>query len=248
MKTLRALTVGRAMMLLFASGSPFTARAADIPTALPPSAIPKVPVPKSPYIAVVYRYADTMLAKGRDTYGPQKTGLLLSALDRTTLAPLPKLPAAPAGVVEGGRRVHGANAQHDQNLLRLLYTLSELTLKPVYREAADAELKWLLENTGSPFLRWDTVQDELDGSDNGSLGPWLLWDRCFDLAPEPAGKFAVALRDRINDPRQAVFPHQAGLRIRTYAVAYARTKDEQFLQAITARLDRLDKSPDSRRM
>ena len=27
--------------------------------------IPKAPVPKSPYIAVVYRYADTMLEKGR---------------------------------------------------------------------------------------------------------------------------------------------------------------------------------------
>jgi hypothetical protein len=41
---------------------------------------------------VVYRYADTMLEKGRDTYGPQKTGLLLSALERSTFAPLPNLP------------------------------------------------------------------------------------------------------------------------------------------------------------
>jgi hypothetical protein len=49
---------------------------------LEPSAVPKVPVPKSPYIAVVYRYADTMLEKGRDTFGPQKTGLLLSARGR----------------------------------------------------------------------------------------------------------------------------------------------------------------------
>jgi hypothetical protein len=40
------------------------------------------------FLKVVRRYADTMIERGRDTYGPQKSGLLLSALDRTTLAPL----------------------------------------------------------------------------------------------------------------------------------------------------------------
>jgi hypothetical protein len=87
-------------------------------------------VPKSPYIAVVYRYADTMLAKGRDTSGPQKTGPAAQALDRATLVPLTNLPAAPGGV-RAGDRVNGANPQHDETFLRLLYTLSELTLKPV---------------------------------------------------------------------------------------------------------------------
>src|SRR6266545_5632729 len=62
--------------------------------------IPKAPVPKSPYIAIVYRYADTMLEKGRDTHGPQKTGLFLSALDRGTLAPMTNRPPAPAGIRE----------------------------------------------------------------------------------------------------------------------------------------------------
>jgi GxxExxY protein len=49
---------------------------------------PKAPVPKSPYIAVVYRYADTLLEKGRD---PSGFVLLRSgpyhphALDQSTL-------------------------------------------------------------------------------------------------------------------------------------------------------------------
>ena len=49
-------------------------------------------------LKVVQRYADTMLERGRDTYGPQKSGLLLSALDRTTLAPLTSRPAPPGGL------------------------------------------------------------------------------------------------------------------------------------------------------
>ena len=228
------------VMCALSGGLILPSLAAEIPTQLEPSAVPRVPVPKSPYIAPVYRYADTMLAKGRDNVGPQKTGVLLSALDRTTFAPLASSPAAPAGV-RAGARVNGANPQHDENLLRLLYTLSELTLKPVYREAADAELKWFLENTASPFSRWEVIKDEPIASESGSFRPWVLWDRCFDLAPEPARKFVLGLKDESDSPRQA------GFRIRTWAVAYARTKDEQFLKSITATLDRFDKKRDSER-
>ena len=91
-----------------------------------------MPVPKSPFIPVIYRYADAMLDKGRDDVGPQKTGLFLSALDRTALAPLSNRPAAPAGVRESdragtaGRALTGANPQHDENLLRLLPSRSDL--------------------------------------------------------------------------------------------------------------------------
>jgi hypothetical protein len=191
--------------------------AADAPTEPP-----KVPVPKSPYIAVVYRYADTMLEKGRDTYGPQKTGLFLSALDRTTFAPPPNLPAA--------------NPQHDENLLRLLYTLSELTLKPMYREAADAELRWLLQNVASPLAAWDVIKDEPVSDSGGFFRTWMLWDRCFDLAPESSKQFALGLQATSHTPRDA------GFKFRTWAVAYARSKDEQFLKKIAASLDMLEKA------
>jgi len=63
--------------------------------------IPKAPVPQSPFIRVVYGYADAMLKNGRDNYGPQKSALFLSALDRNTMAPLTNLPAAPEGIRAG---------------------------------------------------------------------------------------------------------------------------------------------------
>ena len=134
--------------------------------------------------------------------------------------------------MRAGDRVTGANPQHDENLRRLLYTLSELSTKPVYRDAADAELKWLLQNTASPFSQWDVIKDEPIAGDIGYFRPWMLWDRCFDLAPEPARKFAFALKDESDSPRQA------GFRVRTWAVGDARTKDEQFLKSITATIDR----------
>src|SRR5262245_4334798 len=90
-------------------------RAAEIPTELPPGAT-KVPVPKSPYIAVVYKFADTMLEKGRSA-GKS----LMSELERKTLS------------IPDGTKLSAP--EYDENFLRLLYTLSELTLKPTYRAA-----------------------------------------------------------------------------------------------------------------
>jgi hypothetical protein len=241
---------------------------------------PRAPVPSSPFLGVVYRYADAMLDKGRDTHGPQKTGLFLSALDRERLEPLSARPAAPAGVREGDRAgpsggpLTGANLQHDENLLRVLYTLSDLSTKPAYREAADAELKWFLDQARSPatqllpwgeHLSWDTAKDEpaaADGAEGGThefFRPWLLWDRCFDLAPEGSARFALALWEhQIADQTTGAFDRHAGFArpaardgmdfarhagffIRTWAVAYARAKDERFLRAIETLLARFEK-------
>ena len=60
---------------------------------LAPSIGASADVPVSPYLKYVYQYADAMLAEGRDTFGPQPTGLFLSALDRTTMKPLTVRPA-----------------------------------------------------------------------------------------------------------------------------------------------------------
>ena len=232
--------------------------------------IPKVPVPKSPFIPVIYRYADAMLEHGRDTHGAQKTGLFLSALDRKTLGPLTHRPAAPEGVPEGGRvgagerPLTGANLQHDENLLRLLYMLSELSGKPKYREAADVELKWFLQDAASPtkdlfpwsaHRGWDAVNDrpiffinDIPGGPPQFFRPWMLWDRCFELTPEPSKQFALKLWERQNVPSQLRVdlpkherPRQVGFYLRTWAVAHAHTKDAQFLSAIGLLLERLEK-------
>lgn len=193
--------------------------------------IPKAAVPSSPFIRVVYGYADTMLKNGRD-----KNGLLLSALDRNTLAPLTNRPNAPEGVRlsdrvgESDRPLTGSNPCHDENLLRLLLTLTELTLKPQYRAAADVELKRFAEiNASGP----------LDCS-----RPWMLWDRCFQLAADSSQKSGHRLTQRAGSAANS--PRQIGFNIRALAEAYAHTKDEQFARAISGLLDRhqTNRSPD----
>jgi hypothetical protein len=164
------------------------------------------------FLAVVRRYADTMIERGRDTYGPKRSGLFLSALDRRTLAPLTVRPAAPAGIRRGDRpgrawsAMNGANPQLDQNLLRVLYSLSEITGEARYAKAADEELSWFFANTLSPatsllpwgeHLSWDVVLDQpISGGDemmHEFARPWVLWERCFALEPVASRKFALGL-------------------------------------------------------
>jgi hypothetical protein len=219
-----------------------------VSAASPAAAAPK-PVPPSPYLPHVYRYADARLKHGRDNFGPQKTGLFLSALDRKTLAPLTDRPAAPEGVDESLRAgppdgpLVGANPQHDQNFLRLLYTLSELSFKPTYRDAADAELKWFLENSSAaktaPWdenLAWNVIIDTPIAANEKSreyARPWMLWDRCFELSPEASKRLVLGSR-----PTDSTSPRRAGFAIRTFAVAFQHTKDDALLEAIDDTLTR----------
>jgi hypothetical protein len=126
-------------------------------------ASPAAPAPSTNFLEVVRCYADTMIERGRDAYGPQKSGLLLSALDRTTLAPLTVRPAPPGGIRRGDRpgrawvEMNGANPMLDQNLLRVFYTLSEITGDSRYAQIADEELTWFFSHTLSPktsLLPW----------------------------------------------------------------------------------------------
>ena len=164
------------------------------------------------FLAVVRRYADVMIERGRDTYGPVKTGLFLSALDRTTLGPLAVRPAAPGGIRRGDRpgrawsAMNGANPQLDQNLLRVLYILGDVTGDPRYAKAADDELSWFFGHAMSPrtsllpwgeHLSWDVVFDvPISGGDemmHEFARPWVLWERSFALAPEACSRFALGL-------------------------------------------------------
>lgn len=239
-------------------------------------------IPPSPFAGVVYGYADAMLKHGRDTYGPQKTGMLLSALDRNTLKPLTTRPRAPAGVSEGSRPgpaaspLIGSNPQMDQNLLRLLYFLKGLSGEDRYPQAADAELKWVLHNGQSPntgLLAWGAHLSWNVAADRVSCGgvepmhefsrPWMLWDRCFELAPQQSRRFALglwkhhvadqktgALRcrtdfDRSGSRPATECPRQAGFCIRTWAEAFAHTGDAAFLEAIDVVLARYEGKQDS---
>jgi hypothetical protein len=178
--------------------------------------IPKAPVPPSPYLPIIYKYADAMLERGRDT-----NGLFHSALDRTAMAPV--LNRVPEGL-----RLRRSNPHHDQNLLRLLYTLTDLSTKPKYRDAADAELRWFVENADSRNYLSDR--------------PWMLWDRCFNLGLEPKKWF-----EGPRSPHDLTmgFPRYAGFHIRTWATAYACKTNELFLNAIDRVVRDLENHRDS---
>jgi len=180
-------------------------------------------------LETVRRYADAMIDRGRDTYGPQKSGLLLSALDRTTLGLLQVRPAPPGGIRRGDRpgrawvEMNGANPMLDQNLLRAFYTLSELTGDARYAKVADEELTWFFNHTMSPktsllpwgeHLSWDVVHDvPISGGDemmHEFARPWTLWDRCFALAPEASARFALGLWEhQIADHKTGGFDRHA---------------------------------------
>jgi hypothetical protein len=230
------------------------------------------------FLRVVQGYADAMIEKGRDTYGPQKSLLFLSAFDRHAMKPLTTRPASPGGVRRGDRsgpawtHLTGANPQLDQNLLRILYTLTEITGDRKYADAADHEIRWFFENTPSPVtnlfpwgehLSWETTKDGVvSGGDeymHEFARPWTLWDRCWELAPEPCKKFALGLWEHqiANhktggfDRHAPYFEHgpvdgkdfarHAGFYIQTWGYAFKHTKDPVFLQAIEVLLGRFEK-------
>src|SRR5262245_52285069 len=150
------------------------------------AAPPAAPVPKSPSLPLIYRYADTLLERGRDT-----NGVFLGALDRHTFESRP-----------------ATTFCDQQNLLRLLYTLSELSSKPKYREAADAALRAFLKTDPSGYSR-----------------AWMLWNRSFEIAPEASTQFASRLvKERTNA--------HPGFWLRTWSAAYSRTTNEIFRGAI----------------
>jgi len=135
-------------------------------------------VPKSPYIAIVYPYAEAMIKADRAKY--------------------------PLG----------------QNDLRLFYTLSELSGRPNYKIAADAQVKLLLQNPAGMTER---------------SRPWMLWDRCFEINPDQAR----ALVEKSSSIRAfaAAYQHtkdEKFLKLVESAMVPAKSPTEQIAIAIDA--------------
>ena len=174
--------------------------------------VEKFETSKTSFLNVVRRYADAMIEHGRDIYGEKKSGLFLSALDRLKLKPLAVRPEPPGGIRRGDRaglpwlKLVGANPQVDQNLLRVLYTLSKITGDERYSTTADNEIEWFFKNTQSPVtgllpwgehMSWHVMLDKAisSGTDytHEFARPWVLWDKSFELAPEASKRFALGL-------------------------------------------------------
>lgn len=91
---------------------------------------------ETPYLAGVRAQADALLEHAVDRHGPRNTGMILSVLDRRTLAPPAELPPPPDGV-RGTDRAgrYGSNANLQLNLYETLFALSRVTGEERYARA-----------------------------------------------------------------------------------------------------------------
>jgi len=108
-------------------------------------------------------------------------------------------------------------------------------------------------------IGWDFNTETLIEKNAGTIHefarPWLLWDRSFKLAPEACRKFALGLwNHQIADQEKGLYsrhayydkhqpgtgseyPRHGGFYIATWAEAYERTKNPEFLRAIERLVD-----------
>lgn len=214
-----------------------------------------------------------MIEHGRDIYGNEPSPLFAEALDRHTLKMLAgeELKKAKALTFEewlirtNDRMLTGANPMHCQNLYQVLYALTEITGEQRYASEADASLKYFLEHCqGSSGLfywgehaGWDMVKDApIKSNTHEYFRPWVLWDRCWELAPDACKKHALGLwTHQITDqetglysrhayiegekryPSDAPYPRHGGFYVETWAKAYQHTQDATFLKAIETMVD-----------
>ena len=83
-------------------------------------------IPTSPFADVAYRYADAMLQRGATSTVRAKRALSRSVGSAVSVTAA-HASAGSGGIAPGNRWVDGANLQNHENLLRLLYFLSELS-------------------------------------------------------------------------------------------------------------------------
>lgn len=220
---------------------------------------------KTDHLRIVRAYADAMIERGRDTCGKTSSPLFAAALDRKTMK-LGRFGGI-AGIRGGDRTLAGANPMHDQKLYQILYALTEITGEKKYAVEADKALKWFFENCQSPatglmawgeHLGWDFNTERPAGNTHEFFRPWVLWGRCYKLAPEACARFARGVWDhQIGDRKTGNFsrharysshgpgmnsqyPRHGGFYIATWAHAYQQTKDRVFLKAIETVLAHFD--------
>ena len=221
------------------------------------------------HLAIVRRYADAMIENGRDAYGEVKSPLFAATLDRRTMRLPEKKPGGISGIREGDRTLSGANPMHDLNFHQTLYALTPATGEKRYAAEADAALKWFFEHCQSPkgLLAWGEHQgwDFLKEASTAPAAPhefyrpWVLWDRCFKLAPQACHRFATGLwNHQIRDHKTGAFsrhamdiwdttkasarsgyefPRHGGFYIATWAACYEHTDDKEMVTAIECLVD-----------
>ena len=120
------------------------------------------------YLGIVKAYADTMVERGRDTYGPEHSPLFATMLDRKTFRMFSEAEQQRLwrirledwdnwGIRNRDRVFKGADPQHDEDLYQVLYAISQITGDRRYAREADRTIKWFLQRCQSPvtgLLAW----------------------------------------------------------------------------------------------
>jgi hypothetical protein len=150
------------------------------------------------YLRLVKGYADALIEHGTDKYGNMASPMILSMLDRAKLRPFSTMPEAPHGIRASDRVTpYGCNINLDQNMYRVLYSLSAITGDDKYKVAADAALATFLRVAPSPVTKllawgehlcWDIKSDKPNSND-GHLThepkrPTILFEKLYDLNSE----------------------------------------------------------------
>jgi hypothetical protein len=191
------------------------------------AATPSVaPAADTPYLVVVRRCADTLLDKGVDHWGPRKTALIASVLDRTTLMPPSTMPKSPGGNRQGDRCVpYGSNANLQQNLYVTFFHLSRITGDPRYGTAATAAMVDLFRVTQNPetgllawgeHLCWDLKKGQAATQAAGWMihepkRKLLFFDMLYEREPKRVLDFAEGLwENQIADHKTGNFSRHAG--------------------------------------
>jgi len=173
------------------------------------------------YLNYVITFADTLLAKGADEFGPRRTALWAGVIDtRTMTVPESDVPP-PRGVRPDDRAVGGSNLYHDAVTLRVFRALSEVTGRPKYRDAAQAYMRDFLELAQSPrtgLLAWgehlyyDLFRDRVAAERrHHELLEWTPpWPELWEANPDAVARAIAGLRYHFyEDNPRALFNRHA---------------------------------------
>lgn len=171
---------------------------------------PPRPAPaRSRYLDVVQRSADVLLAKAIDTQGPERTGMIISVLDRRTGEPLTALTSFPNGIrLQDAIGAGGSNFNLQQDLFRALQHLSRLTGDKRYDEVVLPSLKDFLRFAQHPstglvawgeHLYWDCFTDTVGDAPASPTNTheqkrkYIYFDDHYTHDPDRALKYARGL-------------------------------------------------------
>ncbi len=148
---------------------------------------------------------DTLLAHGKDTYGPIQTDMLTAILELNTLTVPQNPPLLDADIRteerpdHGRRSPAGANLWLDNALIRTLYRATDVSGDPKYAQAADDYVadtfQYAVKPTGllmwGSHIYYNIFTDQAGGDGNGS-GPHEIlirhpeWSEYFRVDPTAA--------------------------------------------------------------